>query len=98
VKHGLSNSSLVLAGVCVWALNPSTAQSFCPESHLILRVRVAMRTVSYLMERCFATFAGVTYHDALYRQQWEQLWETESNNSHTHVAAVRVAWLNLFHF
>jgi hypothetical protein len=34
LKSGLFNSSLVLAGVCMWTLDPSAALSFSPESHV----------------------------------------------------------------
>jgi hypothetical protein len=34
VKSGLIDSSLVLAGVCMWTLDPSAAISFSPESHV----------------------------------------------------------------
>jgi hypothetical protein len=52
------------------------------ETHLFValgyHMRVAMRALSNRVERRFATFAGVPYHDSLCRQQWQQLWETES--------------------
>jgi hypothetical protein len=51
------------------------------ETHLFVtlgyHMRVAMRELTDRMARRFATFAGVPYHDALHRQLWEQLWETE---------------------
>jgi hypothetical protein len=40
-------------------------------------IRVAMRAIGDRMERRFAIFAGVPYHDPIRRQQWEQLWDTE---------------------
>jgi hypothetical protein len=40
-------------------------------------MRVAMRTMSAELERRFATFAGVPYHDPVSRQLWEQVWEAE---------------------
>jgi hypothetical protein len=42
------------------------------------RVRVGIRDVIDLMERRFATFAGVPYQDSVRRQQWEELWEGEA--------------------
>jgi hypothetical protein len=41
-------------------------------------VRTAIRTVTDLMERRFAEFAGVPYQNPLSRQQWGELWETEA--------------------
>lgn len=38
--------------------------------------RPGTRTVSNLIERRFAEFAGVPYLDPLNRQEWEDLWET----------------------
>jgi hypothetical protein len=40
-------------------------------------VRIGIRSVSDLMERRFAEFAGVPYQNPISRQQWEELWETE---------------------
>ncbi len=34
MKSGLISTSLVLAGVCMWTLDPSAALSFSPESHV----------------------------------------------------------------
>ena len=42
-------------------------------------VRLGIRTVSDLVERRFAEFAGVPYQNPLSRQQWEELWETEAS-------------------
>jgi hypothetical protein len=42
------------------------------------RLRVSIHTVCNLLERRFAEFADLPYQDALGRQQWEELWETES--------------------
>jgi hypothetical protein len=42
-----------------------------------LHVRIGTRTVSDLIERRFAEFAGVPYQNPLSRQQWEELWEAE---------------------
>jgi hypothetical protein len=36
----------------------------------------AMRAMSDRLERRFATFADVPYHDLFCRHDWEQLWET----------------------
>ena len=51
------------------------------EPHLFValgyHMRVAMRVLNNRMERRFAKFAGVPYHDSLCRQQWEELWEEE---------------------
>jgi hypothetical protein len=41
-------------------------------------VQVGIRDVSDLIERRFATFAGVPYQDFVSRQQWEELWEREA--------------------
>lgn len=41
-------------------------------------VRKGIRTVSDLMERRFAEFAGVPGQN-LSRRQWEELWETEAD-------------------
>jgi len=38
---------------------------------------VLIRVASSKIERQFATFADVPYHDRLSRQQWEQLWRAE---------------------
>jgi hypothetical protein len=38
---------------------------------------VLVRIVSGRMERRFATFADIPYHDRLSRQHWEQLWRAE---------------------
>jgi ubiquinone biosynthesis protein Coq4 len=43
-------------------------------------VRKGIRTVSDLMERRFAEFAGVPCQSPLIRQQWEELWETEAES------------------
>jgi len=40
------------------------------------RMRGAVCAMSEKLERCFATFAGVPYHDPLDLEEWEQLWET----------------------
>ncbi len=34
MNSGLISTSLVLAGVCMWTLDPSAALSFSPESHV----------------------------------------------------------------
>jgi hypothetical protein len=41
------------------------------------QLRVLIRAASCKIERQFATFADVPYHDPLSRQQWEQLWRAE---------------------
>jgi hypothetical protein len=41
-------------------------------------MRAALRAMSAELERRFATFAGVPYHDLVSRQQWEQVWEAET--------------------
>jgi hypothetical protein len=41
-------------------------------------VRIGILTVSDLLERRFAEFAGVPCQGPLSRQQWEDLWETEA--------------------
>lgn len=41
-------------------------------------VRAGVRTVTDLMERRFAEFAGVPYQNPLSRQQWQELWEAEA--------------------
>jgi len=43
---------------------------------LVYRTRAAIRAVSEKLERGFATFAGVPYHDPLDMEEWEQLWDT----------------------
>jgi hypothetical protein len=45
---------------------------------LAYQVRTGIRTVSDLIERRFAEFAGVPYQTSLYRQQWEELWQTQA--------------------
>ena len=40
------------------------------------RLRGLIRTVSCNLERRFAAFADVPYHDLFCRHDWEQLWET----------------------
>jgi hypothetical protein len=47
VKRGFFNSSLVLVGVCVWTLGPSTALSFSRESPL----SAAPRTILVVSQR-----------------------------------------------
>jgi hypothetical protein len=42
------------------------------------QIRKAIRTVSDLVERRFAEFAGVPYQNSVDRQQWEDLWETDA--------------------
>jgi hypothetical protein len=41
-------------------------------------LRIGIHTVSDLMERRFAEFAGVPCENPLSRRQWEDLWETEA--------------------
>jgi hypothetical protein len=45
---------------------------------LVYHVRIGILTVSDLLERRFAEFAGVPCQSPLSRQQWEDLWETEA--------------------
>jgi hypothetical protein len=40
-------------------------------------VRIVILTRIDLMERRFAQFARVPYHDPANRQQWEELWDAE---------------------
>jgi hypothetical protein len=42
------------------------------------RVRMGIRSVSDVAERRFAEFADVPYQNPIVRQQWEELWEMES--------------------
>jgi hypothetical protein len=42
-------------------------------------VRIGIRTVSDLIGRRFAEFAGVPYQNPRSRQRWEELWETEAS-------------------
>ena len=42
------------------------------------RTRATIRAMSETLQRRFAAFAGVPYHDPLDLEQWEQLWETET--------------------
>jgi hypothetical protein len=39
------------------------------------QLRALIRAVSSKIERHFAAFASVPYHDPLTRQLWEQLWK-----------------------
>jgi hypothetical protein len=39
------------------------------------QLRVLIRAVSCKIERRFAAFASVPYHDPRNRQLWEQLWK-----------------------
>ena len=39
---------------------------------------VLVRIASSKIERRFAIFADIPYHDRLSRQHWEQLWRAES--------------------
>ncbi len=41
------------------------------------QLEVLIHVASSKIERRFATFANVPYHDRLSRQQWEQLWRAE---------------------
>jgi hypothetical protein len=41
-------------------------------------VQTGICTVSDLIERRFAEFAGAPYQNPLSRRQWEDLWETEA--------------------
>jgi hypothetical protein len=41
------------------------------------QIRTAIRDMGGQIERHFAAFADVPYHDPLSRRQWEQLWEAE---------------------
>jgi hypothetical protein len=43
-----------------------------------LHLRARIRTVSDLIERHFAEFAGVPHQNPNTRQQWEELWESEA--------------------
>lgn len=45
---------------------------------LACQMRKAIRTVSDLVERRFAEFAGVPYQNSVDRQQWDDLWETDA--------------------
>lgn len=45
---------------------------------LVYQLRVLIRAASCKIEYQFATFADVPYHGPLSRQQWEQLWRSES--------------------
>jgi hypothetical protein len=45
------------------------------------RTRATIRVMSEKLERRFAAFAGVPYHDPLDLAQWEQLWEADSSLS-----------------
>jgi hypothetical protein len=40
--------------------------------------RLGIGTVTDLMERSFAEFAGVPYQGPLSRQQWQEMWEAEA--------------------
>jgi hypothetical protein len=42
------------------------------------QLAVLVRTASSKIERRFAVFADIPYHDRLSRQHWEQLWRAES--------------------
>ena len=42
------------------------------------RARTDIRAVSDRLEHLFAEFSGVPYQSPLTRQQWEDLWETET--------------------
>lgn len=42
------------------------------------RMRASSRAVSEILQRRFAAFARVPYHDPLDLEQWEQLWDAES--------------------
>jgi len=42
------------------------------------RAWAGIRILSDLLERRFADFAGVPYENRLRRREWEELWETES--------------------
>jgi hypothetical protein len=46
------------------------------------RTRAAIRAMNEQLERRFAEFAGVPYHDPLDLEQWQLLWETEPVMSH----------------
>ena len=41
------------------------------------RAWAGIRTLSDLLERRFAEFAGVPYEEPFCRREWEDLWETE---------------------
>jgi hypothetical protein len=45
------------------------------------RLGVLISIASSKLERQFATFADVPYHEPRSRQQWEQLWRAEPNSS-----------------
>jgi hypothetical protein len=46
------------------------------------RAHATIRAMSQTLQRRFAAFAGVPYHEPLDMEQWEQLWETEPSMSH----------------
>jgi hypothetical protein len=44
------------------------------------QLRAGLRTVSDLLARRLAEFAGVPYQNPLSRREWEELWETEAKS------------------
>jgi hypothetical protein len=54
-------------------INPMAA-----DAYRLVTLSVCIRTVSDLIERHFAVFADVPYQNPDSRQQWEELWESET--------------------
>jgi hypothetical protein len=73
-------SLIILAGVNSIAFDDHRPTRFTALSFDVLgyHMRVTIRTVSDLIERRFASYAGVPYQNSLSRRDWEELWETEA--------------------
>jgi hypothetical protein len=73
-------STIIVPSVHTIAVHNRRPAPFMASIFVALRcqVRNAIHTLSDIMERRFAEFADVPYQNPVDRQQWEDLWETET--------------------
>jgi hypothetical protein len=64
VNSGLFKSSVVLAGVCLWALDPSAALSFSPDSHMSAPPRTIFAVSRYAVIST-PRAEGIEFHQEL---------------------------------
>jgi hypothetical protein len=75
-------STIIVRSVISIAIDDRRPVQFPPSLFVAIehRVRIGIRTTSELIERRFAQFADVPYQYPVDRQQWEELWETDSSS------------------